>query len=92
MSAEIVETVLAKAMSDEAFAEALFTNADQALAGYDLTQEELETLKNMSREDFMKSAMATPEERKSMLMAPPPGGITPRPTDPTMPPPPPKTR
>jgi hypothetical protein len=66
MSAETVDTVLAKAMSDAAFAEALFAKPDEALAGYDLTEEERQSLKNMSREDFDKYAMAAPEERKSM--------------------------
>jgi hypothetical protein len=66
MSAETVDTVLAKAMSDAAFAEALFANPDEALAGYDLTEEERQSLKNISREDFDKYAMAAPEERKSM--------------------------
>lgn len=65
MSAETVDTVLAKAMNDATFAEALFTNPDQALAGYDLTEEEMQSLKNMSREDFDKYAMTAPEERKS---------------------------
>ena len=69
MSAETVDTVLAKAMSDAAFAEALFAKPDEALAGYDLTEEEMKSLKGMSREDFDKFAMAAPEERKSMLVA-----------------------
>lgn len=66
MSAETVDTVLARAMNDAAFAEDLFTKPDEALAGYDLTEEEMQGLKNMSREDFSKYAMAAPEERKSM--------------------------
>lgn len=71
MSAETVETVLTKAMNDATFAEALIANPDQALAGYDLTEEEAQGLKNMSREDFDKYAMAAPEERKSMRSPPP---------------------
>lgn len=72
MSAETVDTILAKAMNDATFAEALFTNPDEALTGYDLTEEEKQTLKNMSREDFDKYAMAAPEERKSMISIRPP--------------------
>ena len=71
MSAETVDTLLAKAMNDAAFAEALFTKPDEALAGYNLTEEEMQSLKNMSREDFDKYAMATPEERKSMTVVKP---------------------
>jgi hypothetical protein len=66
MSKETIETVLTRAMDDESFAELLFTNADQALAGYDLTQEELEAFKKMPREELDKYAKASPEERKSL--------------------------
>jgi hypothetical protein len=70
MSAEAVETVLTRAMSDADFAESLFTNAEEALAGYDLTKEEVEGFKNMSREGFNEFAKISPEERKSMVGIP----------------------
>jgi len=66
MSAETVETVLARVISDTDFAEALFKNAENALAGYDLTPEEIENIKNMSREGLGESKMNLLEERKSM--------------------------
>jgi hypothetical protein len=66
MSAETVETVLALVISDTDFAEALFKNAENALAGYDLTPEEIENIKNMSREGLGESKMNLLEERKSM--------------------------
>jgi hypothetical protein len=53
-------------MSDEAFADLLFTDAEQALAGYDLTAEERGKLKGMTRAQFDKYAAAPPEERMSM--------------------------
>jgi hypothetical protein len=66
MSAETVETVLARAMNDASFAESLFSNAEEALASYDLTKEEIEGFKSMSREAFAEYAKVSPEERKSM--------------------------
>jgi len=70
MSAETVETVLTRAMNDAGFAESLFTNAEEALASYDLTKEELESFKGMSREAFEELAKSSPEERKSMGWGP----------------------
>jgi hypothetical protein len=65
MSTKAVETILTRAMSDPAFAELLFTKADKALAGYDLTAVEIANLKSMPRQAFDKAASGTPEERKS---------------------------
>ena len=66
MSEKSLEAVLTRAMGDEAFATSLFTNLEQALAGYELTPEELGKLKAMGRAEFDKYAHASPEERKSM--------------------------
>lgn len=66
MSAETVETVLARAMNDAGFAESLFTNAEEALASYDLTKEEIEGFKSMTHEAFDEYVKSSPEERKSM--------------------------
>ena len=60
-----LETVLSRAMSEPAFAEQLFADAEKALAGYDLTAEEKDQLKGMSRTDFAAFSSASPEERKS---------------------------
>lgn len=65
MSSHSVETVLSRAMSDNTFAELLLANPDQALAEYDLTPEELDVLKQISRADVDAFAKASPEERKS---------------------------
>jgi hypothetical protein len=65
MSTQAVETILTRAMSDPAFAELLFTDADKALAGFDLNPLEISNLKSISREVFDKVASGTPEERKS---------------------------
>ena len=58
-----LETILSRAMSDPEFAEQLFNNPGEALAGYDLTAEEHKQLKNMSRAEF--EVLAT-EQRNSM--------------------------
>ena len=66
MSTTGIEAVLARAMSDTAFAEQLFTNPEQALAGFELTAEEVVNLKAMSRAEFEKFSKTSPEDRKSM--------------------------
>ena len=63
MSTKSVEEILQRAMSDRAFIEALFTDAEKALAEYNLPADELATFKNMSRAQFASLAI---EERKSM--------------------------
>ena len=66
MSAQSVESVLSKAMSDAKFADALFANPEKALAGFDLTKEEIASFKELSRDDLGKMAGVTLEERVSM--------------------------
>jgi hypothetical protein len=68
MSAKGVQDVLTRAMGEKAFADSLFSNTEQALAGFDLTPEELGKFKGMNRADFEKYAAASPEERKSMVI------------------------
>ena len=65
MSQQTVESILTKAMSDSAFANALFADLESAVTGYDLTAEEVANLKSMSRAEFEKFAAASPEDRKS---------------------------
>jgi hypothetical protein len=60
MSTEAVDSVLSRAMSDPLFADVLFTDAEKALAGFDLTGEEVEKFKGISRADF-DTLMAAPE-------------------------------
>ena len=62
MSAKTVETILSRAISEAAFAERLFADPGGALAGYDLTAEEISQLKEMSHAKF--TAQQT-EDRKS---------------------------
>jgi hypothetical protein len=66
VSAQTIETILSRAMSDATFAETLFANPEKALAGYDLTADEIANVKGMARTDFDKFSSASPEERKSM--------------------------
>ena len=63
MSQNALESVLVRAMSDQAF------------AGLDLTPEETALLKAMSPADFNTLAQATPEERKSFASFHPVPGI-----------------
>ena len=59
----IIETILSRAMSDDTFAEQIFSDAETALAEYNLPADEVAKFKGLSRVQF--DAM-TPDERKSM--------------------------
>ena len=50
MSQQAVESILGKAVLEEGFRSALFSDADSALAGYDLTAAESAALKGMDVE------------------------------------------
>ncbi len=63
-----LETILTRAMSDPAFADLLLADPEKALAGYDLTAEEVASLKSMTRADFGALSADAPEERKSMAL------------------------
>ena len=60
-----IETILTRMMNDAAFADAVLTDADKALAVYDLSPDEFAKFRNLSRADFEAYASASPEERKS---------------------------
>ena len=62
-----LETILARAMSDIAFAEALFADPENALAEYNLPADEIAKFKGMPRADFEDFASASPEDRKSFV-------------------------
>ena len=64
MSAENLEKIVARAVEDEKFRELLFKNADQALQGIELTDEELALLRNLVAENFDAAAREL-EERIS---------------------------
>ena len=52
MSEEIIKTVIIKAVSDTEFRDLLFDDPDKALAEYDLSDEEVASLKGMQRDKF----------------------------------------
>ncbi len=56
MSAESVQQIIGRAITEEAYRELLFNNPDQALAGFDLTAEETSALKGLKREEFDAAA------------------------------------
>jgi len=58
-------------MNEPVFAEQIFADADNALAGYDLNADELAQIKTMSRAEFMSF---TTEERKSFAATSTVGG------------------
>jgi hypothetical protein len=62
-----LETILSRAMGDPAFADQLFADPETALAGYDLSPEELALLKSMPRSEAGASGPA-PEERRSFTL------------------------
>jgi len=64
MSKEALQTVIGKAVADDKFREALFANPDKALAGYDLTQDEVAALKSVDAET-MESLAGSLDERIS---------------------------
>ena len=60
------ETILTRMMNDSVFANAVFADAERALAGYDydLSTEEIAKFKGLTRTQF-DALVAIPEERKS---------------------------
>ena len=66
MSVKAVESVLSRAMSDKSFASLLFSEAEQALVGFDLTEEEIASLKAITHANFDLLSKLAPEKRKSM--------------------------
>jgi transposase-like protein len=60
-----IETILSRMMSETAFAEAVFTDTEKALAEYSLSAAVLSKFKGISRADFEVLASQAPEERKS---------------------------
>jgi hypothetical protein len=66
MSAQSVEIILIRAMSDAAFADMLFTDIEHALSGYELTDEERSRFEGMTRAEFDKYTATPPDERRSM--------------------------
>jgi len=64
MSKETLQAVIGKAVLDSEFREALFADPDQALEGYELTEEEVAALKTIDAET-MESFAGSLDERIS---------------------------
>ena len=64
MSKEALQAVIGKAVMDSEFREALFADPDQALEGYELTEEEVAALKAIDAET-MESFAGSLDERIS---------------------------
>jgi hypothetical protein len=64
MSKEAVEAIIGKAVLDSEFREALFSDPDRALSGYELTEVEVSALKALDAET-MESLAGTLDERIS---------------------------
>ena len=60
MSIETFQRILTRAASDAAFADLLFADPERALAGCDLTPEEVLSLKLMSRSDLSQYVFLSP--------------------------------
>jgi hypothetical protein len=74
MSAGTVEEIIRKAVVDAEFREALFSDPDKALEGYELTDEEAEKLRGMEP-DFFDAQAGELEERISRWSAGWGGGV-----------------
>ena len=67
MSEEAVQAVIGKAALDPKFREALFANPDEALAPFELTEEEVGSLKGVDLE-FLELFGETLKNRLSMRL------------------------
>jgi len=63
-----IEAVLSRAMSDASFEEVLFVNPEQVLCGFELTTEEAEIFKEISRDELDCFKRASLEERRSFAL------------------------
>jgi hypothetical protein len=63
-----IESILSRMMQESEFAEAVFADAEKALAEYDLPADEIKLFQESFRADFEALAAASPEERKSMVV------------------------
>jgi hypothetical protein len=52
MTPDAVSQIIGRAVTDAEFRALLFSNPDQALQGYDVSDDEIEALKNLKQEDL----------------------------------------
>lgn len=52
MTQDAIPQIIGRAVTDAEFRTLLFSNPDQALQGYDLSDDEVEALKSLKREDL----------------------------------------
>ena len=70
MSREALETVIGRAVIDEEFRVALFADPDAALAGYELTEEEVAALKRVDAESLDACAHNVGRRVAAVLLRP----------------------
>ena len=61
MSRQTVEQILGRAMMDQEFRQSLFSNPDTTLQEFDLTEQELSSLKSLDAESLDSAAGALDE-------------------------------
>lgn len=66
MSAKVIETVLTRAMCDARFAALLMEQPELALAGYDLTAEEVAKFERLSNADLEAFSIAWTEAHATL--------------------------
>ncbi|MCB8985484.1 MAG: hypothetical protein H6659_16770 [Ardenticatenaceae bacterium] len=52
MSEAVVKEIIERAIKDEAFRKLLFSNPDEALQSYNLTEEDRKVLENLNEDNF----------------------------------------
>jgi hypothetical protein len=67
MSQTAVEQVVGKMLLDTEFRQLMSANMTQALSGYDLTEGEIESLKNVDLQDFHQSVSGLDERVSKMF-------------------------
>ena len=64
MSEEVVQFIIGRAVTDKDFRELLFNNPDEVLKGYELNENEAESLKQIEKESFEENIGEMEEPKK----------------------------